>query len=88
VHPRVEIEPFQAWYYQNFPNIFTLVILLQVDLAFADEPEIIYEGFYEIEDTSIFAWFSILNIGHYHWLRRSIHQLPPNSKANYLVCTI
>jgi hypothetical protein len=64
------------------------VILLQVNLASSDEPKTVCEGYYETEDTSIFAWSSILGIGHYHWLRSSIHQLPPNSKANYLVRTI
>jgi hypothetical protein len=44
------------------------VILLQIDCASCDELEIIYEGYYEIEDTSIFAWFSIPGIGHYRWL--------------------
>jgi len=57
-------------------------------LAFGDEPEIICEGFYEIEDLSIFAWSSIPDIGHYRWLRGSIRQLLLNSKANYLVSTI
>jgi hypothetical protein len=46
--------------------------LLQVDLASGDEFEIIYEGFYETENTSIFAWSSILSIGHYLWLHGSI----------------
>ncbi len=45
------------------------MILLQVDLTFGDEPETICEGYYEIKDTSIFAWSSILGVGHYHWLR-------------------
>ncbi len=45
------------------------MILLQVDPAFGNELEIICEGCYKIEDTSIFAWFSILKVGHYHWLR-------------------
>jgi hypothetical protein len=27
------------------------VILLQINLTFGDEPEIVYEGYYEIEDT-------------------------------------
>jgi hypothetical protein len=49
------------------------VILLQVDPTFGDEFEIINEGFYEIEDTSIFAWSSILGVGHYCWLCSSIH---------------
>jgi hypothetical protein len=31
------------------------MILLQVDLAFDDEPETIYKGFYKSEDISIFA---------------------------------
>jgi hypothetical protein len=44
------------------------VILLQVNLVSGDERKIVYEGFYEIEDTSIFAWSSILSIGHYRWL--------------------
>jgi hypothetical protein len=64
------------------------VILLQVDPASGDEPETICECCYETENTSIFAWFSISDIGHYRWLRSSIHWLPPNNKADYLVHTI
>ncbi len=65
-----------------------MVILLQVDPAFGDELEIVYEGCYEIEDTSIFTWVSILGVGHYHWLHGPIRRLPPNSKVDYLVHTI
>jgi hypothetical protein len=61
------------------------VILLQFDPISSGEFEIVYEGCYETKDTSIFAWSSILGIGHYHWLRDSIRQLPPNSKTNYLI---
>jgi hypothetical protein len=61
------------------------VVLLQVDLAFGDEPEIVYEGCYKTKDTSIFTWFSVPNVGHYRWLRNPICQLPPNSKADYLI---
>jgi hypothetical protein len=64
------------------------VILLQVDPASGDEPEAVCEGCYEPEDTSIFAWFSVPNVGHYCWLRGPIRRLPPNSKADYLVRTI
>jgi len=48
------------------------VILLQVDLVSGNELEIIYEGCYEIEDTFIFAWFSILDVRHYRRLRDPI----------------
>ncbi len=88
VRTRFEINPFRAWYYHISSNFCTLVILLQVDPASGDEPKIVYEGGYETEDTSIFAWSSIPDVGHYHWLRGPIHRLPSNSKANYLVCTI
>jgi hypothetical protein len=64
------------------------VILLQVDPTFGDEPETFYDGCYETKNTSIFAWSSILNVGHYCWLQGPIHQLPPNSEADYLICTI
>jgi hypothetical protein len=64
------------------------VILLQVDPVSGDALEIVYEGFYEIENTSIFAWSSIPGIGHYHLLHSSIRQLPPNSNADYLIRTI
>jgi hypothetical protein len=64
------------------------VILLEVNPAFVDEPEIIYEKFYKIKYTSIFTWFSIFGIKHYHWLCDLIRQLPPNRKVNYLVHTI
>jgi len=47
----LEVEPSQAWYYQIFSNFRTLVILLQVDLTFGNELEIVYEGFYEIRNT-------------------------------------
>jgi hypothetical protein len=64
------------------------VILLQVDLAFGDEPKIVYEVYYKTEDFSIFAWSSILGVGHYCWLRSLIRQLLLNNKADYLVRTI
>jgi hypothetical protein len=88
VRTRLEVEPPRAWYYRILPNSRTLVILLQVDPASGDEPETVYEDCYETEDISIFAWSLVPDVGHYHWLRDPIHQLPPNSKADYLVRTI
>ncbi len=88
VRARLEVEPPRAWYYRISPNSRTLVILLQVDPASGDEPETVCEGCYETEDTSIFAWSSVPGVGHYRWLRGPIRQLPPNSKADYLVRTI
>ncbi len=64
------------------------MILLQVDPAFGDEPKTICEGCYETEDTSIFAWFSVPNVGHYRWLRGPIRRLLLNNKADYLIRTI
>ncbi len=84
----LEVEPPRAWYYRISLNSHTLVILLQVDLASSDEPKTVCEGCYETEDTSIFAWFSVPSVGHYHWLCNLICRLPPNSKADYLVRTI
>jgi hypothetical protein len=88
VRARLEVDPLRAWYYRIFLNFRTLVILLQVNPVSGDELETVCEGYYKIEDASIFAWFSISDIGHYCWLRNSIRRLPPNSKADYLVCTI
>jgi hypothetical protein len=65
VRPHLEVEPPQAWYDYISPNYRTLMILLQVNPTFSDELEIIYEGYYKIEDTSIFAWSSISSIGHF-----------------------
>jgi hypothetical protein len=62
---RLEVEPLRVWYYRISPNSHTLVILLQVDPASSDEPEIVCEGCYETEDTSIFAWSSVPGVGHY-----------------------
>jgi hypothetical protein len=84
----LEVDPPQAWYYRISPNFRTLVILLQVDPASSDEPKTVYESCYETEDTSIFAWSSILGIGHYRWLCGPIRRLPPNSKVDYLIHTI
>ncbi len=64
------------------------MILLQFDPTSGDELETIYEGCYEIVDTSIFTWSSILSVGHYRWLHGPIRQLPPNIKVDYLVRTI
>jgi hypothetical protein len=61
---------------------------LQVDPAFSDEPETVYEGCYETRNTFIFAWSSIPNIRDYHWLHGLIRQLPFNNKVDYLVHTI
>jgi hypothetical protein len=88
VRTRLEVEPLRAWYYHISSNFRTLVILLQVDLAFGDKPETVCERCYETEDTSIFAWSSVPGVGHYRWLHGSIRRLPPNSKADYLVRTI
>ncbi len=64
------------------------MILLQVNLASGDKFKIVYEGCYETEDTSIFAWFSVPSVGHYHWLHSLIRRLLPSSKGDYLVRTI
>jgi hypothetical protein len=72
VRVRLEVEPPRAWYYRISLNSRTLVILLQVDPAFGDEPEIVCEGCYETEDTFIFAWSSVPGVGHYRWLRGPI----------------
>jgi hypothetical protein len=64
------------------------VILLQVNPASSDKLEIVCEGCYKTKDISIFAWFSVPNVRHYHWLRGPIRRLPPNIKAYYLVHTI
>jgi hypothetical protein len=85
---RLEVEPPRAWYYRIPPNSRTLVILLQINPASGDELEIVCEGCYETEDTSIFTWSSVPDVGHYRWLHDSIRRLPPNSKADYLVRTI
>jgi hypothetical protein len=69
VRAHFEIDSPRAWYYHISPNSYTLVILLQIDLASGDEPEIVCESCYETEDSSIFAWSLILNVGHYRWLR-------------------
>ncbi len=65
VRARLEVEPPRAWYYRISPNSRTLVILLQVDPTSGDEPEIVCECCYETEDNSIFAWSSVLGVGHY-----------------------
>jgi len=88
VRARLEVEPPRAWYYCISPNFRTLVILVQVDPTSGDEPETVCEGYYETEDTSIFAWSSVPGVGHYRWLRGPIRRLPLNSKADYLVRTI
>jgi hypothetical protein len=84
----LEVEPPRAWYYRISPNSRTLVILLQVDPASGDKLETVCEGCYEIENTSIFAWSSVIGVGHYRWFRVPICRLPLNSKADYLVRTI
>jgi hypothetical protein len=66
------IEPLQTWDYHISLNFRTFVILLQIDPAFGDEPEIVYERYYEIEDTYILAWSLISGIGHYRWLHGPI----------------
>jgi hypothetical protein len=64
------------------------MILLQVNPASGDEPETVCEDYYEIENTTIFVWSSIPDVGHYHWLHGPIRRLPLNSKADYLIRTI
>ncbi len=84
----LEVDPPRAWYNHISLNSRTLVILLQVNPTFGDEPETICEGCYKTDNISIFAWSSIPSIGHYCWLCGLIHQLPFNSEVDYLVYTI
>jgi hypothetical protein len=84
----LEIDPLQACYYHIFLNFRTLVIFLQVNPAFGDEIETFFESCYKTKYISIFAWSLIPSVGHYHWLRDSIRELPLNIKADYLVHTI
>jgi hypothetical protein len=51
----IEADPLRTWYYRIFLNSYTLVILLQVDPASGNKPKTICEGYYETENTSIFA---------------------------------
>ncbi len=88
VWAHLEVDPPWPWYYYIYLKFCTLVILLQINTASRDELETVCEGCYEIEYTSIFAWYSIPSIGHYRWLCGSIRWLPFNSKVNYLVRTI
>ncbi len=68
VHVYLEVDPLRAKYYRISLNSCTLVILLQVDLAFSDEHKTICEGCYETKNIFIFAWSLIFNVGHYCWL--------------------
>jgi len=88
MHARLKIHPLQAWYYRISTNFHTLMILLQVNFVSGNELEIIWEGCYKTDDTFIFAWSSILSIGHYRWLCGPICQMLHNVKANSLVYTI
>ncbi len=65
MHVRLEVNPPRAWYYRIFSNSHTLVILLQVDLTSGDEPKTVCDGCHKTKDTSIFAWSSVLDVGHY-----------------------
>jgi hypothetical protein len=88
VRVHLEVDPPRTWYYRIFLNFRTMVILLQVDHAFGDESKIIYEVCCKIENTSIFAWYSILDIRHYRWLCGPTRQLLLNNKVDSLVRTI
>jgi hypothetical protein len=70
----LKVNPPRAWYYRISPNFRTLVILLQVNLAFGDELETVSEGCFEIKDTSIFTWSSIFGVGHCRWLHGLIRR--------------
>ncbi len=87
------VPSFQSWtplnlVLSNFFKLLYLGDLFQIDHTFGNEFEIVYESFYKIENTSIFAWFSILDIGHYCWLHNLICRLPLNNKVDYLIFTI
>jgi len=73
VRAHLEVEPLRAYYYRISSNSRTLVILLQVNLASGDEPETVCEGCYETENILNFAWSLVPGVGHYRWLRSSIH---------------
>jgi hypothetical protein len=67
VHVHFEVESLRTWYYFISLNFRTLVILLQIDPTSGDELEIVCEACYKTEDTSIFTWFLVPDIGQYRW---------------------
>ncbi len=69
VHVHFEVESLRTWYYFISLNFRTLVILLQIDPTSGDELEIVCEACYKTEDTSIFTWFLVPDIGQYRWWR-------------------
>jgi hypothetical protein len=85
---RLEVEPPRTSYHRIFSNFQTLVILLQIDLTFGDEFEIVYEGCSKIKNIYIFAWSLVPNIKYYRWLRGPFRQLFLNSKTDYHIHTI
>jgi hypothetical protein len=49
VHLCFKVELPRILYYRIFPNSRTLMILLQIDPVFSDEPKIVHKGFMKLK---------------------------------------
>lgn len=81
--PRDE-EPLGPRRRQKIPSSRSLVIVIEVEPAFEDRPEAVFEGRFCNEDTEVQAWSQVEGVGHYRWLQGPLNHLTRARQLEYV----
>ena len=81
--PRDE-EPPAPRQRRRIPSNQSLVIVREVELAYADQPEGVFAGQFHDEDTEVHAWSKVEGVGHYRRLQRPMNHLPHEQQLEFI----
>jgi hypothetical protein len=62
--------------------------VLEVELVICGEPEILYEGIYQGDETIVLVWSIEFGLGHYQWLHGLLFQIPIDRKVELFIHSI
>ena len=85
--PRDE-EPDEPRRRRRIPSTRSVVIVLEVEPAYGDRPEAIFEGRFTNEDTEVQAWSMVEGVGHYRWLQGPMRLLTRERQLEFIAETM
>ena len=61
------------------------MIELEVEPAYAGQPEGVFAGQFHNEDTEVHAWSEVEGVGHYRWLQGPMDHLLRKQQLEFIV---
>ena len=85
--PRDE-EPPAPRQRRRIPSNRLLVIVLEVEPAYAGQPEDVFAGQFHNKDTEVHACSEVEGVGHYRWLQGPMDHLPREQQLEFIADAI